>query len=440
MINLIKFCGLVFLSVGIATPALATLPIQNWQTASGAQVYFVESHELPMLDVSVDFAAGGSRDGAQKSGLANLTRHMLSLGAGGLTEDEIAGKLADVGAQLGGRIDQDRAGVTLRTLSSVREREQALDVLARMLQRPEFPENVLEREKTRLVSMLKEAATKPESIAERAFYALLYGRHPYALRTAGEVATLEALKRDEVQEFYRRYYSAGNAVVAIIGDVSHDTARAIAEKLTANLPEATAPLPALPQVAPPAQAQVREIAHPAAQSHILIGYPGVTRNDPDYFTLFVGNYVLGGGGFASRFVEQVRQKRGLVYSVYSYFLPLKEPGPFQIGLQTRKDQAGEAIAVVRATLQDFIAQGPTKPELKAAKQNLIGGFPLRIDSNKKILEYLSVIGFYRLPLTYLDDFVPRVESVTAAQIKSAFQRRIDPARMITVVVGAPGAS
>ncbi|HVS27431.1 MAG TPA: pitrilysin family protein [Burkholderiales bacterium] len=440
MINVFKWCGLVLLGVFAgAGPAFAILPIQNWQTLTGARVYFVESHELPMLDISIDFAAGSSRDTREKSGLASLTRHLLSLGADGLSEDEIAEKLADVGAQLGGRIDQDRAGMTLRTLSSAHERDQALDVLSRIVQRPEFPDKVLDREKTRMTAMLKEAATKPESIAERAFYSLLYGSHPYALRTSGEVDSLESLKRDDLVQFYRAYYTANDAVVAIIGDVSRETAQEIAEKLTAKLPEAAAPPPVLPQVPLPAQAQNREIPHPATQSHILIGYPGVKRDDPDYFALFVGNYILGGGGFASRFVEQMRQKRGLVYSVYSYFMPLKQQGPFQIGLQTKKEQADEALKVVRETLRDFIAKGPTEPELKAAKQNLVGGFPLRIDSNKKILEYLSVIGFYRLPLTYLDDFVPRVENVTVAQIKSAFQRRIDPGHMVTVVVGAPGA-
>ena len=441
MINVFKRCGLVLVGVFAgAGHAFAILPIQSWQTSSGARVYFVESHQLPMLDVSINFAAGSGRDTPAKSGLANLTRHMLSLGADGLTEDEIAEKLADVGAELGGNIDRDRAGVTLRTLSNARERSQALDIMSRMVQKPEFPEKVLDREKIRVVAVLKEAATKPESIAERAFYTLLYGSHPYALRTSGEVDSLESLKRDDLVSFYRAYYTTNDAVVAIIGDVSRETAQEIAEKLTAKLPEEAAPLPALPQVTLPLQAQNREIPHPATQSHILLGYPGMKRDDPDYFALLVGNYILGGGGFSSRFVEQVRQKRGLAYSVYSYFEPLQQKGPFQVGLQTKKEQADEALKVVRETLRNFIVKGPTERELTAAKQNLVGGFPLRIDSNKKILEYLAVIGFYRLPLTYLDDFVPKVEKVTVAQIKSAFQRRIDPDNMVTVIVGAPGAS
>ena len=168
--------------------------------------------------------------------------------------------------------------------------------------------------------------------------------------------------------------------------------------------------------------------------------PGIKRNDPDYFPLFVGNYILGGGGFSSRITEEVRSKRGLAYSAYSYFSPMQERGPFVIGLQTRKDQAGEALAVVRATLRDFLANGPTADELQKAKQNLVGGFPLRIDSNRKILDYLGVIGFYHLPLTYLEDFVPNVEKVTLADIRAAFARRVDPARMVTVVVGADAAA
>jgi len=152
--------------------------------------------------------------------------------------------------------------------------------------------------------------------------------------------------------------------------------------------------------------------------------------------LYVGNYVLGGGGFVSRITEEVRNKRGLAYSAYSYFSPLERRGPFLIGLQTKREQAREALAVVQKTLREFLGNGPTEAELKAAKQNIVGSFPLRIDSNRKILEYLALIGFYRLPLTYLEDFSRNVERVTVGDIKSAFARRIDPDKLVTVVVGA----
>jgi zinc protease len=163
----------------------------------------------------------------------------------------------------------------------------------------------------------------------------------------------------------------------------------------------------------------------------------MSRSDPDYFPLYVGNYILGGGGFVSRLMNEVREKRGLAYSVYSYFMPLQQPGVFQIGLQTKKEQADEALTLVRKTVAEFVAKGPTEKELIAAKQNIIGGFALRIDSNHKILDYLSIIGFYELPLSYLDDFTDRIERVTTGQIHDAFVRHIHPQAMAIVIVGAP---
>lgn len=420
-----------------AAAAQAALPIQHWQTENGARVYFVENHDLPMLDVSVEFAAGSGRDTPARSGLASLTRHMLSQGAGGLSDDDIAQRLADVGAALGGNFDQDRAGLSLRTLSSARERTQALDTLARMLHQPDFPDSMLQREKARVIAALKEADTQPASIADKAFDRALYGAHPYALVAAGEVEAVAALQRQDLVEFHRSHYGAENAVIALIGDVSRAEAEAIARQLSAGLPR-TAAMPALPPVDLGLRGEMRRISHPATQSHILLGQPGLTRTDPDYFPLYVGNYILGGGGFVSRLTEAVREKRGLAYSVYSYFMPLQQRGPFQIGLQTKKEQADEALEVVRAVLREFIERGPTDKELAQARQNLVGGFPLRIDSNRKILDYLALIGFYRLPLSYLDDFVKNVERVTVADIKRAFAQRIQPERMVIVVVGAPG--
>ncbi len=418
---------------GVST-VYATPQIKHWQTPGGARVYFVENHDLPMLDVEVDFAAGSSFDPAEKAGLAGLTQSLLDLGAEGVSEDDIARKLADIGAQLGGRLDADRSGMTLRTLSSAAERDQALDILARVLQHPLFPESVVAREKARVIAGLKEAETKPESIAGKAFGKAVFGDHPYGLSST--VDNVEKIQRADIEAFHRTYYSAKSAVVAIMGDVTRAEAEAIAQQLTGQLPRG-GDVGSIPPVAMRINASEQRIAHPATQSHILIGVPGMARNDPDYFSLYVGNYILGGGGFVSRLMNEVREKRGLAYNVYSYFIPTLQPGEFQVGLQTKKAQADEALQLVRATLREFITRGPTAKELQAAKQNIIGGFPLRIDSNKKILEYLSVIGFYGLPLTYLDDFTGKVEKVTVAQIHDAFRRRINPDAMATVIVGAP---
>ncbi len=428
--------GLAFALTLVATNAYATPHIQHWQAKSGAQVYFVEDHGLPMLDVAVGFHAGSGFDTAQKSGVAAMTRNMLNLGSKGLSEDDISRKMADIGAQLGGGFDQDRAGISLRTLSNPAQRDQALDIMASVLQRPTFPEKVLAREKMRLVAKLKDQQTRPEAIAEKAFAKAVYGNHPYGLPSQGSVATVKKITRNDLVNFYRKHYGAKSAVVALVGDVTRSEAEAIAEKLTAQLPEGGAS-EQIPPVTMQIKASEQRIPNPASQSHILIGAPGVSRTDPDYFTLYVGNYILGGGGFVSRLMNEVREKRGLAYSVYSYFFPLQQPGPFRIGLQTRKQSADQALAIVRDTLRKFIEQGPTGQELKAAKDHIIGGFPLRIDSNRKILGYLGMIGFYGLPLTYLDDFPAKVEKVTVADIRDAFKRRVDPDALATVIVGAP---
>lgn len=430
----IKHFFRLLLLICVVPAAHAGLTIQHWQTTQGARVFFVENRDLPMLDLAVDFPAGSGRDPDGKPGVAHLAHGLLDQGAGGLSDTEIAHRLADSGAILGGRFDRDRAGVTLRTLSSLPEREIALDVLIRVLHQPAFDTDVLSREKRRLLAALKEEEANPGEVAGKAFYRAVYGEHPYAHDEKGDAGSIALIERKDLEAFHRRHYSAPNAVIALMGDIDRATAEAIAERIARGLP-AGAALPPLP--APiPAKPQEQRIAHPSTQSHVLVGALGMARDDPDFFPLFVGNYVLGGGGFDSRLMREVRDKRGYAYSTYSYFSPMTHAGPFVLGLQTKVEQTDDALKVARDTLRQFIADGPSEAELKQARDNLTGGFPLRIDSNRKILDYLAMIGFYRLPLDYLDTWIERVEAVDVVAVKRAFAARIDPDKLVTVVVGA----
>jgi zinc protease len=424
----------LFFTLLVSPAVWAGLNIQHWTTPQGARVYFVENHDLPMLDVSVDFSAGSARDSKQKSGLANLTRHLMGLGAGNYSERDIAEKLADVGAVMSGRLDADRAGFTLRTLSGKADREQAIALLTAILATPRFDAAILEREKARVIAGIEEAATRPETIGAKAFQAALYGDHPYARDDDGEVDSVRGLTRDDLTTFHRDYYRTKNMVVSLMGDISRQEAELLASALSAGLPPGETPVPIAP-VTPADKGMEKVIPHHATQSHLFMGLPGLKRQDPDYFALHVGNYVLGGGGFDSRLTESIRQKKGLAYSVYSYFIPMEQMGPFQIGLQTRRDATREAVDTARAELARYLAEGPTDAELAQAKNNLIGGFPLRIDSNKKILEYLAVIGFYRLPLDWLDTYSASVAAVTREDILRAFRARVRPEAMMTVIVG-----
>ncbi len=420
------------------TPLVQAAPvIQHWQTAGGARVYFVESRALPIVDVQVDFSAGSAYDPAEKAGLASLTRGVLDLGAGELDENAIAGRLADLGAQLGGGADLDRASVSLRTLADETKREPALAILRSVLQAPRFAPEVIERERARRSAALKDALTRPDTLAARAFWAALYPEHPYGRQTTPD--GLNALTRADVQAFYAAHYRAERATVTLVGDLSRAQAETIATGLVEGLPQGAAAGSSLaaPQGYAPGETR---IAHPSAQAHVYLGLPAIRRGDPDFFPLIVGNYTLGSGGFVSRLMKEVREKRGYAYSVYSSFSPLAQPGPFQIVLQTKGAQADDALAVAREVLASFVAEGPSAAELQAAKQNLVGGFPLRLDSNRKILDNVALIGFYGLPLDYLDRYAANVERVSAADVKAAFARHVALDRLSTVVAGGETAA
>ena len=416
----------------VAQTALAGVKIEHWVTPSGARVQFVESRVLPMLDVQVDFAAGSMFDPEGQSGLAALTRSALDLGAGKLDETAIAEQMADIGASLAGGADTDRASVSLRTLAAKDKREPALSILNAVLHAPLFDAAIFEREKTRTIAGLKEAMTRPDSIAGKAFWAALYPNHPYGRQATPE--TVASLGRDDLAAFHARYYNAANANITLVGDLSRADAEKIAEAIAAGLPKGeAATLPDAPQLP---KWSLTQLAHPASQAHIYIGLPAIERGNPDFFPLLVGNYTLGGGGFVSRLMKEVRDKRGYAYSVYSYFAPLRQTGPFQIGLQTKRSQARDALKVTREVLTGFLKEGPSEEELAAAKANLTGSFPLRLDSNKKILENVANIGFYGLPFDYLDQYQAKVQAVTAEDVRQAFARRVRPENLITVTVAA----
>lgn len=430
MRNMLKAAVAAGLS-GFVMVAHATLPIDRWTTPQGARVVFMRAPAIPMVDVQIDFDAGSRREPATHTGLASFTVAMLDKAAAGLKENEIEDALADVGAKLSGSAGSDRLSVSLRTLTSQPEMGRALDVMAKVLHKPEFPADILERERARSVAAIREAKTKPEAIGRETLSALMYGEHPYG-RTASE-ETVKRIAVDDLKRFYADNFAANRAVVSIVGDVTREQASDIAQRLVAGLPTGKEPAP-LPDLKAPIALE-RRIAHPSTQSHVMIGMPALKRGDPDFFPLVVGNYILGGGGFVSRLMSEVREKRGLAYSAYAYFSPMSQLGPFEMGLQTQREQTDTALKVARDTLFDFLSKGPTEAELKAAKSNLVGGFPLRLDSNRKLLDQISTIGYFRLPDDYLDTWTRNVESVTVAQVKDAFARRIKPENLITVIVG-----
>lgn len=416
-----------------AQATLATPAIQHWQSENDLQVYFVSAPGIPMIDIRLVFDAGSSRD-ADLSGMAAMTMGLMDEGSGDWGADDIANRFENVGAVYSASIRRDMATISLRSLSAAKYFDAALETFIAVVTSPSFPKRDFLRLKNITRVALLSQEEDPGSIAEKAFYRALYGDHPFANPIDGTEASIEAITLQDMKDFYRRYFVARNAVLAIVGDIDRSQAEAVAAMIGKGL-SAGEPAPKLPTVKALQTQQLIQIPFPSKQAHVYLGQPGIRRGDPDYFPLYVGNHILGGSGFNSRLVKEVRVKRGMSYSIYSYFLPQSVRGPFEVVLQTRVDQAQEAVALVKKTITAFIENGPSEAELEASIKNITGGFPLRIDSNSDIVAYLAVIGFYRLPLDYLDTFNDKINGVSKQAVQQAFKHRLDIDRMVTVTVG-----
>ncbi len=424
--------------------AWAILPIEHWQQPSGAQVWLVHSPSIPMVDVQLRFDGGSRRDPQGQEGLASAVALMSSKGvqalpgqpaSTALDENALGQAWADLGASLDVGAGNDGLSYSLRSLTQPDVLAQAADLASRQIAQPSWSESVWQRERQRWSAALKEAATRPGTVAGQAFAPAVYSGHPYG--RFATPASLQNITPPDMQAFHQQVVQACRAKVAVVGALDKAQADTLVTKLLQRLPAAKgcAPLPAVPEVPPLTKAQDIRIPFVAAQAQILLGQPGIKRSDPDFFALLLGDHILGGGGFTSRLMEQVREKRGLTYGVSSSMAPGLHAGAFTIGLKTRPDQAEAALALTRQVLSDFVAHGPTEEELRAAKDNLIGGFALRLDSNRKLLANVMNIAANDLPLDYLEHWTQRLEAVTREQVHAALQRHWQPDRLVTVVVG-----
>lgn len=407
--------------------------IEHWQTSQGSQVFFIETKGLPMVDIEVVFDAGSTRDGNQH-GIAALTAALLDTGAGNWNADEIAQRLESVGARFGTGASRDTASVSLRSLTEEKLLKKALQTMRVILSNPTFNEKDFQRDKNRTLAGLKHREESPGALAKIEFFKALYKDHPYAHPTSGTTATVSGLSADNLRQFYKQYYVASNATIVIVGDMGEGQAKTVAESLVSDLAVGVKP-ESLAEVPMTTTGMTKHIDFPSTQTHVVAGLVGMHRKDEDYINLYVGNHILGGSGLVSQLFKEVREEKGLAYSASSYFSPLLRKGPFTMGLQTRNDQTTQAVEVMQNTLKKFVEKGPTEAELIAAKKNITGGFAMRFDTNSKLSNYVSMIGFYQLPLDYLDTFQQRVEAVTVASIKDAFKRRVRPELINTITVG-----
>ena len=439
----ISICLTSAISSTFSGYATAAIPIQNWTLPNGASVFLVESPAIAMLDVQIDFDAGSRRDPLEKVGLASVTAGQAGkgvasrAGAPALDENALGEAWADLGAQYSSSAGSDRMSFSLRTLTEPDLRVKAVVLAARQIGEPSFTDKVWQRDRQKAIAGLLESYNRPGNVAGRAYGQAVYGNHPYGFEPTE--ATLGRISAADMQQFYTSGVVACRARISMVGAITRVQADEIAQQLLARLPQVTCStlpaLPIIPEVVALTQAQQKNIAFDAAQAQVLFGQPGYKRTDPAFFPLLVGNYILGGGGFVSRLQNEVREKRGLTYGASSNFAPGLHAGAFTVSLQTRPDQATQALEVARNVVSDFVANGPTETELKAAKDNLIGGFALLIDSNRKLLGNISNIAWNNLPLDYLDTWSRQVDKVTLEDVKTAFSAKLQPEKMVIIVLG-----
>ncbi|MFI4918976.1 MAG: M16 family metallopeptidase [Legionellales bacterium] len=421
---------MLFLSLHVFANTFKT---EKWVTNNGVQVIFFQAMEVPMLDISLAFAAGSAYDGSQY-GLSALTGQMMNQGNAGKDATTVAEALADTGAQFNAENSKDMIVFSLRTLTDHQALEQSKTTFSQIINHPDFPDDAFNHEKKQLLMAIEQAKDSPEEIANLNFFKVLYQQHPYAHPLNGTTASMSALKKSDVIQFYKHYYVGANAFLVIAGAIDHHQAHQIAEQLTHELPQGTPATP-VPKAKPLTHAEKINIKFPSSQTIIRLGQMGIDHQNPDYFPLVVGNYILGGGSLGSQLGVEVREKRGLTYGIDSQFVPMLGKGPFLISLSSKNDQATTALKIIDETLQKFINNGPSQHELAAAKRYLTGSFPLSLASNRSITGLLLRIAFYHLPDNYLDTYVAHINAVTNEEIKQAFKRQINPNNLLLITVG-----
>ena len=418
--------------LGSNAPSHRRLDIQSWKTAEGAKVMFVEARELPMFDLRLTFAAGSSQD-QNHPGIALLTNAMLNEGVAGKDVGAIAQGFEGLGADFSNGAYRDMAVASLRSLSDADKRTPALKLFAEVVGKPTFPADSLARIKNQLLAGFEFQKQNPGKLASNELFTRLYGSHPYAHPSEGDAKSLPGLGIDQLRAFHKRAYAAGNAVIAIVGDLSRVEAEQVAAQVSTALPKG----PGLPKLAQPAvpNAGVTHIDFPSKQTQMFIAQLGIDRQDPDFAALSMGNQILGGGSFGTRLMSEVREKRGLTYGVYSAFTPMQVRGPFLINLQTRAELGDGTLKLVQDILRDYLKTGPTQQELDNAKREQAGSFPLSNASNASIVGQLGAIGFYDLPLSWMEDFQQQSQALTVEQVKAAMNKHLDADKLVIVTAG-----
>ena len=414
---------------GLAVHAMP--PVQKIALPNQLVLLVSEEHSLPMVTIQLLINSGSRQDPVGKEGLANLTSNSLLLGTLKHTITSLNEELDFMGASLDTSCSRDYAVLSLRILK--KDLYKGFNLLTEVLMQPTFPKNEIEREIQRTLGAIRSAEQKPMEVAEKSFCKALFLGSPYGHPVEGTQDSLSKLTREEVIQFYETFYHPNNAIMSIVGDITVDD---IKEKLIPRLTEWPASKIQKEEVATrfAKGPEVVKIDRNISQANIILGQPGISRENPDYYALTVMNYILGGGGFASRLLEEIRNNRGLAYSVTSFFDAGKFPGSFQIVMETKNPSAREAIDIALQQLKLILKERVTEKELEGAKKYFIGSFPMRFDTQIKLAGFLVQVEYYHLGLDYFDKYPSLINTVTSEDMLRTAKKYLHPENYILVVV------
>ncbi len=409
------------------------LEVKREVLENGLVLMIVERHNLPVVKVSVGINAGNLNEPPEKAGLANLVADLLTEGTENRTARQISEEIEFVGGDVGASGGDDYITVSLSVLK--KDINLGFDLLSDIILNPVFPEDELDKKKERIKGGLKAKEEDPRFIASKNFRKAVFGDYPYGRLVTGTAETIDRITRNDLTGFHSRYYVPGNSIMAVAGDVTDEEVKGLIDKYFGGWRGEKSPPPSLPTLNAIKQRKTITIDKNLAQATIILGHIGVRRDNPDYYALSVMNYILGGGGFASRLMQNIREDKGLVYDIYSYFAAYKYGGSFRVGLQTKNESANTAISEVLKEIERIRDNPVSDMELSDARSFLTGSFPMRIETSARIAGFLVAVEYYGLGVDYMDNYPGYINSVTKADVLRVAKKYLDPENFILVVVG-----
>ncbi len=408
------------------------LNVQRSTLSNGLILLHSENHSLPLVMVTLIVKAGQVNEPEEKAGLANLVAELITEGTKSRNANDINEELDFIGASLDASAENDYTIIKLSILK--KDIEKGFEIFSDILLNPTFPQEEIDRKKERIKGYLIRLEEEPSFLAERAFRKELFGAHPYGRIVEGSIESINKITREDVVMFYSNYFIPNNSIISVAGDLTSDELNSLLERYLGNWEKKEMSEKSVEEIIEKKGSKIIKIGKDLTQANIIIGTTGIKRSDPKYYAFSIMNYIFGGGGFSSRLMQSIREEKGLAYDVHSFLNAFKNGGSFQIGLQTKNETANIAIDEIIRQVKMMRDEGISERELEEAKSYLIGSFKRRLDTNRKVADFLAFVEFFELGHDYAERYQDYIESVTREDVMGLIKEYLRPEDFVIVVV------